>query len=87
MPNQSRIRSLLEWHDGRVFVGTVNDIGYYAADNKGVMTSTSLLEAGAGYSHLFGETWLIAATEEFIVFYTSAGSLSQIEKSGTGIWI
>ena len=70
MPNQSRIRSLLEWKDGRFYVGTVNDIGYYAADGKGRMAFTSLLDANAGYSSLFGETWSIAATDEFIVFKT-----------------
>jgi hypothetical protein len=51
-------------------VGTVNDIGYYAADDRGSMTYTSLLEADAGYSSLFGETWSIAATDEFIIFKT-----------------
>jgi len=69
-PNQSRIRALLEWRDGRIYVGTVNDIGYYAADKKGEMTYTSLLEPGAGDINQFGETWSIAATDEYIVFNT-----------------
>jgi len=91
MPNQSRIRSLLEWKDGRFYVGTVNDIGYYAADGKGRMTFTSLLEANAGYSSLFGETWSIAATDEFIVFKTDkqtfvydGESLQTIEDAESG---
>lgn len=69
-PNQSRIRALLEWRDGRIYVGTVNDIGYYAADKKGEMAYTSLLEPGADDINQFGETWSIAATDEYIVFNT-----------------
>ena len=70
MPNQSRIRSLLEWKDGRIYVGTVNEIGYYAANDSGTLTFTSLLETNAGYTHLFGETWSITATDEHIFFKT-----------------
>ena len=69
-PNQSRVRALLEWHDGRIYVGTVNDIGYYAADEKGVMSYTSLLDPETGERKLFGETWSIAATDEYIIFNT-----------------
>ncbi len=69
-PNQSRVRALLEWHDGRIYVGTVNDIGYYTSNEKGELTYSSLLDKTANDGNLFGETWSVAATDKNIIFNT-----------------
>ncbi len=67
-PNQSRVRDLLQWHDGRIYIGTVNDIGYYSPDAAGVLQFTSLLDTQSSENSQFGEVWSIAANDDFIIF-------------------
>lgn len=74
-PNQSRVRALVQWHDGRIYVGTVNEIGYYAADDKGALVFTSLLDSLDIQSRRFGEVWSIASTDKHIIFSSSESTL------------
>ncbi|MCF6224761.1 MAG: hypothetical protein L3J22_00450 [Xanthomonadales bacterium] len=74
-PNQSRVRALVQWHDGRIYVGTINEIGYYAADEKGALVFTSLLDSLDIQSRRFGEVWSLASTDKHIVFSSSESIL------------
>ncbi len=69
-PNKSRIRSLSKWKDGRLYVGTTNDIGYYDANQQGSLTYYSLLADWSFEQRQFGEVWSVAANQHGVVFVT-----------------
>jgi len=37
-PQKKRIRSLSIWKDGKIYIGTTNDFGYFYSNNLGVLT-------------------------------------------------
>ena len=67
-PHNSRIRSVSPWHDGNIYVGTTNNIGYFSANHKGSLTFKSLIEDWTFEQHQFGEIWSTAANDEGVLF-------------------
>jgi signal transduction histidine kinase/DNA-binding response OmpR family regulator len=69
-PNKTLIRSLNIWKDGRIYVGTTNDIGYYEANEQGQLTFYSLVEDWPEQQRQFGQVWSTAANQHGVVFVT-----------------
>ena len=67
-PQNSRIRSVSPWHDGKIYVGTTNDFGYYSPDENGSLKFTSLIENWTFEQHQFGEIWSTAANSNGVLF-------------------
>ena len=67
-PQNSRIRSVSPWHDGKIYVGTTNDFGYYDADQSGILKFTSLISDWTFEQHQFGEVWSTAANKKGVLF-------------------
>ncbi len=67
-PQKSRIRSLSIWKDEKIYVGTTNDIGFYQANDHGILTYYSLLDDWSFEDKQFGEIWSVASTSQGVVF-------------------
>jgi len=67
-PNRSLLRSLSQWHDGRIYTGTIDDIGYYQPDAQGNMRYSSLIEQWPVEQKYFGDVWSTAANQHGVVF-------------------
>lgn len=70
-PNRTRLRSLVEWHDGRIYAGTTNDLGYFDVSARGGLAYVSLTAAWPEAERNFGETWSVAANDRWVVFCTA----------------
>jgi len=69
-PNKTLIRSASKWKDGRIYVGTTNDIGYYHHNEKGILTYYSLLDNWSFEQRQFGQVWSTAANQHGVIFVT-----------------
>ena len=69
-PNKTLIRSASKWKDGRIYVGTTNDIGYYHPNEKGILTYYSLLDSWTFEQRQFGQVWSTAANQHGVIFVT-----------------
>ena len=67
-PQVTRVRSMVQWNDNKIYVGTTNDIGYFVADEKGNLKYTSLIEDWSFEEHQFGEIWSTAANSKGVLF-------------------
>ena len=67
-PQKSRIRSIAIGYDEKIYIGTTNDVGYYAADDSGILTYQSLLNDWTFEEKQFGETFSVAANEHGAMF-------------------
>jgi len=70
-PLSSRVRSLAIAADGRIYVGTNNDFGYFSAHNSGGLTFTSLIENWTFEQHQFGEITSVAVNDKGVLFAAS----------------
>jgi len=70
-PNKSRIRALTIWEDGNIYVGTSNDLGFYTANQSGVLQYHSLLEDWSFDEKQFGEIWSVASNKHGVMFLSS----------------
>ncbi len=91
-PGKTRIRAIKKWTDGRLYVGTQNDIGYYQADRTGVLKYHSLLENWSIEQRQFGEVWSVAANKHGVMFaaskallYWDGQQVSIVENTGPSI--
>jgi len=69
-PNKTLIRSASKWKDGRIYVGTTNDIGYYHHNERGILTYYSLLDHWTFEQRQFGQVWSIASNQHGVIFVT-----------------
>lgn len=67
-PQSTRVRSMVQWNDDRIYVGTTNDIGYFLADENGSLKYTSLIENWSFEQHQFGEIWSTAVNSKGVLF-------------------
>lgn len=70
-PQQSIVRSISKWHDGRIYAGTIDDIGYYQADELGRMAYYSLLENWTDEQRQIGSIWSTAANQHGVAFLST----------------
>ena len=70
-PNNSRIRSIAPWHDGALYVGTIDDIGRFLPDAQGRLYYQSLLEYLPSKQRQFGEIWSTAANQQGVAFISN----------------
>lgn len=62
-PNNTRVRSISVASDGRLYVGTTNDFGFYAGNDIGTLTFHSLIADWPLEKKQFGEIWATATNE------------------------
>ncbi len=67
-PQKSRIRSISISKDGKIYVGTTNDIGYYYPNESGSLVFQSLLNDWSFEEKQFGEIWSTAANSNGVMF-------------------
>ena len=70
-PNSTRVRALLQWQDGGLYVGTIDDLGVYRPDEHGHLTYTSLISDWTPEQRQFGEIWSIAANKHGVAFISN----------------
>ncbi|MEM7082182.1 MAG: ATP-binding protein [Pseudomonadota bacterium] len=85
------IRSLSQWSDDRLYLGTTNDIGFFYADRTNELQYKSLLDDWSHEEKQFGEVWATAANQHGVVFITDTAifhwngdTLSIIENATPG---
>lgn len=71
LPQFTRIRSLSPWNDGKIYIGTTNDIGFYSPNTQGKLKYTSLMVGLSPDQHQFGEIWSVAANKSGVLFASS----------------
>lgn len=67
-PNNTRVRSISVSSDGRLYVGTTNDIGFFASNDIGILEFHSLIVDWSFEQRQFGEIWATATNELGTVF-------------------
>ncbi|MGB8193558.1 MAG: two-component regulator propeller domain-containing protein [Chitinophagaceae bacterium] len=67
-PHSSTIRSLALTPDGRVYIGSAGEIGYFEADNKGILQYTSLNSMIPEAEKDFTEIWNVVVYGDAIFF-------------------
>lgn len=70
-PQKSRIRSLSIWTDDKIYIGTLNDVGYYYPNTTGTLTYQSLLTDWSFEERQFGEVWSVASNDNGVMFQTN----------------
>ena len=69
-PDRTRLRSIARWTDGRIYTGTLNEIGYFQPDPDKGRVYRSLIADWPSERRNFGEVWSVAATSRWVVFVT-----------------
>lgn len=72
VPHRATVRSLALGADGRIYVGTVGELGYLAPTDDGQLAYVSLLEKIPLADRDFADVWRIHATKDAVYFATSA---------------
>jgi ligand-binding sensor domain-containing protein len=70
VPNHATVRSLALGPDGRIYVGTVGDLGYLKRDANGRLVFASLLDRVPPAERDFADVWSIHATSQGVYFAT-----------------
>lgn len=70
VPNHAAVRSLALGSDGRIYVGTVGDLGYLERGADGQLGFVSLLGAIPPADRHFADVWSIHATAKGVYFTT-----------------
>ena len=68
LPNLTIVRSVCYDGKGRIYVGGQDEIGYFAADEKGMLIYHSLVEKIPVKDRKFADVWHIALSGEHIFF-------------------
>ena len=71
VPNRAAVRSLALGADGRIYVGTVGDLGYLEPDATGQLRFVSLLDKIPSSERDFADVWSIHPTADGVFFATS----------------
>lgn len=69
-PGQTTVRSLATGPDGRIYVGTVGNLGYLAPDAAGQLRFVSLLDKIPPEARHFTDVWSIYPTSDGVYFAT-----------------
>lgn len=85
VPNRTPVRSLALGADGRIYVGTIGDIGYLEPDATGAMHYVSLLERLEPEDRAFSDVWRTFATPEGI-YFSSFQRLIRIDGQRIKVW-
>lgn len=85
VPNRATVRSLALGDDGRIYVGTVGDLGYLAPDATGQLRFVSMLERIPLAQRNFADVWDTFATPEGVYFSTVSG-LFRIHGNDVKVW-
>ncbi|GAA4894361.1 two-component regulator propeller domain-containing protein [Ferrimonas pelagia] len=64
--NNTRIRSLAPWHDGRIYAGAIGELGYFERQPEGHFAFTPLATQALVADP--GEVWSVAVDEHLVVF-------------------
>lgn len=67
-PSRTRLRAITRWHDGHIYTGTTNDLGYYRPTDVGGLEYVSLITDWAEEDKNFGEVWALASNSKWVVF-------------------
>ncbi len=67
-PGRNTVRSLAVDDDGRVFVGSVGEVGYLAPDSSGRMAFVSLADKLPVEARAFSDVWATRSTSQGILF-------------------
>lgn len=68
--NKTKVRSILIDQDGKIYVGSQRDFGYFSSTSQGRLIYTSLADSLATDLRDFDETWKIYKNDEAIYFCT-----------------
>jgi len=71
VPNRATVRSLALGADGRIYVGTVGNLGYLEPDAAGQLRFVSLLDKIPSKERDFADVWSIHPTADGVFFATS----------------
>jgi DNA-binding CsgD family transcriptional regulator len=71
LPNKVTIKSLAIDTGGRVFVGGTDEIGYFSAGDRGILTYHSLKEQLPREARQFADVWRIVIAPEGVFFRTN----------------
>ncbi|HEX8777598.1 MAG TPA: hypothetical protein VF738_05720, partial [Rhodanobacter sp.] len=71
VPNRAAVRSLALGADGRIYVGTVGNLGYLEPDAAGQLRFVSLLDKIPSSERDFADVWSIHPTADGVFFATS----------------
>jgi len=71
VPNRATVRSLALSPDGRIYVGTVGNLGYLAPDASGQLAFVSLLDKIPPGERDFADVWSIHPTADGVFFATT----------------
>lgn len=85
VPERATVRSLALGADGRMYVGTVGDLGYLASDPSGKLAFVSLLDAIPAAERQFADVWTIHPTDDGIYFATLS-HLFRYRDGGVKVW-
>lgn len=73
-PNSTRVRSISSFHDGNLYVGTLDDLGMFRPSDSGQLEFHSLLEGWTAEQRQFGEVWSTAANKHGVAFVTEVAT-------------
>lgn len=71
-PTRTLLRSISLAQDGRLYTGTMNEVGYYSENEKGDLTYYSLVSDWSFEKRQFGEVWSTASHASGVIFVTDA---------------
>ena len=85
VPNRAAVRSLALGADGRIYVGTVGDLGYLAPDASGQLAFVSLLDRVPPSERDFADVWSIHPTADGVFFATTT-QLFRYRRGAMEVW-
>lgn len=85
VPNRATVRSLALGADGRIYVGTVGDLGYLKPDASGQLAFVSLLDKIPPSERDFADVWSIHPTADG-VFFATATQLFRYRNGTMDVW-
>ncbi|WP_077482920.1 ligand-binding sensor domain-containing diguanylate cyclase [Rhodanobacter sp. C06] len=85
VPNRAAVRSLALGADGRIYVGTVGDLGYLEPDATGQLGFVSLRDKIPPSERDFADVWSIHPTADGVFFATST-QLFRYRNGAMEVW-
>ena len=84
-PLRQTVRSLAIAADGRIYVGSVSDLGYLAPDATGTLAFVSLHDKIAAEAQRYGDVWRTFALPDGVYFQTDSAIFRYAEtRCGSG---
>ncbi|GAB3793359.1 ligand-binding sensor domain-containing diguanylate cyclase [Dyella agri] len=85
VPNHAAVRSLALGADGRIYVGTVGNLGYLAPDASGQWAFVSLLDKIPSSERDFADVWSIHPSADGVFFATTT-QLFRYRDGAMDVW-